>query len=215
MLELSSFLARERGLVWAITGSSLRSGSDLLGRPRRVNLSGGGLWQCDMRDIQLGGDERYDAWLALLDAMDEGATPVIVPYYDHSRSTLVEAGFGDGGTFADGSSFLQGAIEASVITPAALRATTLRIAATQPPRGSFSVVSYTKGVRLHRINMSEEVSSGVYDIAIRPPLRDSVDSDTPLDFDNPRCAMRLADGGIPTLSLRRNATCNASFIEQG
>jgi hypothetical protein len=97
---------------------------------------------------------------------------------------------------------------------AALRATRLAISIQQgsPLRGGerFSINHPTAGWRLYQVGA---VNAGV--ATLRPPLREAVDPGTWLEFDLPRCLMKLSDpnGMAVTMTLLRFASPNADFIE--
>jgi len=65
------------------------------------------------------------------------------------------------------------------------------------------------------VDEEELEGGGPYTVTFRPPLRGAVPSGTRIEFDNPRCVMRLAEPQSMelTLELRRVGTPSVSFVE--
>lgn len=208
MLELSPWLHRENNSEWDIDMAATRSGPSLFGGYLYGNMTGGGRWVVNLKGIVLGGQDVIDAWYAFKAALDGGGTVVNVPYLDrYTMQTVGSVIFSDGATFSDGAGFWQGApLTVTVESDAALRATTIRvqtpvaIAAGRP----FSILHGRWGWRLYRILRCDLVSTGVYDLTFRTPLREAIKGGDVLIFDQPKCAMRLHEGGVPSIENRRH-----------
>jgi hypothetical protein len=95
---------------------------------------------------------------------------------------------------------------------------TFNFTAAKPLLGGehFSPAPGDWGWRLHRI--SRVVSGGLGSgdstvVQIRPPLRGAVASGTHLNFESPRCVMRVDGDLSETLSLLRFGKAQARFVE--
>ena len=69
--------------------------------------------------------------------------------------------------------------------------------------------------RLYRIRTAIDNGDGTWDCTVRPPLRAVAVADTQLQFDKPKCVMRLASPSSMdlTLSMRRHGRPSVDFIE--
>jgi hypothetical protein len=118
----------------------------------------------------------------------------------------------DGTFFSDGSGYLGGPIEARLIEDAAHAATTLkiRVLGAEPFIGAepFTIVHPNAAERLYAVNAvvdaaevsndADEVVGFDYEVEIEPPLRERAAAADEVDFNTPRCAMRLQDSnGMP------------------
>jgi hypothetical protein len=66
---------------------------------------------------------------------------------------------------------------------------------------SFSIAHDTMDWRLYEIATVDMTSSTTATITFNPPLREAIEAGTPLEFDRPRCRMRLANPGSMDLSV--------------
>jgi hypothetical protein len=75
----------------------------------------------------------------------------------------------------------------------------------------------TYGWRLHRIETVAFSSGDLADITFWPPARFAVANNHRLEFDDPKCVMRLAGSGSTDLTLeyRKRGDPDASFVEAG
>jgi hypothetical protein len=112
----------------------------------------------------------------------------------------------DGTLHSDGTGYAQSAIDAVTDPDTAypLRATTMRIemrvGATLVGGESFSILHPGMGWRLYEIGTVDYLDDGVTaDITFMPPLREAIPASTQLEFDRPRCLMRL--GGPNSMDL--------------
>ena len=82
----------------------------------------------------------------------------------------------------------------------------------------FSIRHPTWHWRLYVIRTAVlDAAKGWYDLTIRPELREAVPGSTPIEFDTPRCLMRLAtpDALRLTMERRKFASPSWAFVETG
>lgn len=233
-LRWPAFLMRENSLVWQIRHRTIDPGPSMALLSRPVNATGGGLWACKLNSVIITEAVHEMAWDAIDALMDGGTTPVVLPRCCSRTAPwpvingvvtrrAAALPYSDGSYFSDGSGYDGGPVIIVRAAAAGLRTVTLRVAVDQgsalQPGMHFSIDHATKGWRLYRIAAVSVVSqgdnAGVYDIEIRTPLREAIGDDTPMEFDRPRCFMRLVtpdDMGLD-LVLRRTATPSISFLE--
>lgn len=228
-------LLRERSHSWNLIGVAATPGLTLASTATLVRTDGGGLWRCSMSDVSLSGAPGRQGrdrqkvstllWRAVRQICDGGVTPIIVPRNDalfrpwpagvsHTAGVI---GFDDGALFDDGTGFYQSVIDITAAA-AALRATSLDISINYAGEliggESFSIDHETMGPRLY------EIATAVVDdddptqatITFRPPLREAIEDDTPLEFDRPRCLMMLASPGAMDLPINP-WTFNSASVE--
>lgn len=169
-------------------------------------MDGGGVWVGTLAQIILDATDDVLAFLALSALADGGITPIVVPRkmamlapwpLDAHGNQITSYGsipHSDGSFFSDGAGYEQPVIVAATVGDASLRDTTLQIGFTNggPARGVFSINHPVQGWRMYTIKTSVLLSPGLSQVTFIPPLRDDVASNSPVEFDMPRCIMRLA-----------------------
>lgn len=226
VLEFPRSLLREQSGSWRLVMGTASPGLTGSGAFPLVRLDGGGLWRCDLNGVSLLNPARIKLWRATEMACDGGSNPIVVPMCDVRHIPLGALSFSsasiphsDGTFFSDGSGYYNPVINAETVGDADLRDTELTISfnAGGPLEGGeyFSIQHETEGWRLYMVVSVAIDGSGDSVCTIRPPLREDTDAGTPIDFDRPRCVMRLStsDAMAMTLELRRHAQPNASFVE--
>jgi hypothetical protein len=195
-------------------GSVTSGGNSLSGIDDPIETDGGGFWQADFTNGATLEREDTLAWRAINAAMDNGASAVIVRFCDRLHQPVGgEMGVaGSPFAFGDRRAYARPGVVARATALAALRATTIRvdIDSEQPVIGGerFTIVHATWGERVYEV-----VSVGDGAITIRPPLREAIAANTPLDFDDPRCKMRRASDATNALNIGRYGQCLISFVE--
>lgn len=176
---------------------------------------GGGRVFAEFGDGDLIDRDKVLAWRAVAGQLADGVTEMVVPLCDirhQPNGGEHTATYGDGTRHSDGTPFTGGGPEAETSASAVLRATTLQItgAFPQPLIGGewFSIDHPGKGWRAYQV-------VAIYGdvIEFRPSLREAVAAGTPVDFANPRCLMRRASQGGPTLVNRRHTVAQIRLIE--
>lgn len=192
-------------------GQTTDGGTSLSGIKDDVESSGGGYWMAEFQNGRTRTREQGLAWRALIDSLDGGAAGITVlfcerlfapvndtarpPLEDHDPAALPSS---------SGASYTAAA--------AALRATTLTISGDSEKAllggEVFAIEHPNWGWRAYRI--IEKTGSA---ITIRPPLREAIGAATVLDFDNPRCQMRLAQAAGNPTSQGRYISCALTLVE--
>lgn len=223
-------LMRENAVTWEIAGASVGPGRSLSGQVPTALLDGGGLVICVMSDIPLTTPDQVRSWRALTGIADSRAQAIVVPMDDRkffpaplvggvALRTLPLVPHSDDSTFSDGSMYRSDVVEASLVGAGSLRQTaiTIRFATGGPTLGGehFSIDHDTLRWRLYRILTSIDNGDGTCDVTISPPLRGDVPDGTPLQFDQPKCVMKIAQPGAMNLALtlRRHGKPSVSFVE--
>lgn len=183
-----------------------------------VRTDGGGLWTASLNVIRIGNDRDgrnadTNLWRAVRQICNGGVAPIIVPRNDvlfrpWPEGVAVSAGmdipYDDDSLFSDGVGYYQPIIDI-VCGAGGLRATSLDISLIYSGElvggESFSIEHSTMGWRLYEIATVEmaDAESGV--ITFNPPLREAVAEGTSLEFDRPRCVMKLASPGAMDLNV--------------
>lgn len=213
-------LLRAKSDPWNLAGTAVAGGSAVAGVGTLARSDGGGWWTCRMSDVSLSGrsglvvpdrgkDRQRNAtllWRAVRQLGAGGVNRLVVPRNDtlyrpwpaglpHSAG-LVSVSHGDGSSFSDGTGYYQPVIDIATVADAGLRDVSLDIvlnyAGALMGGESFSILHPTWGWRLYEIASVDMRSDTEGTITFNPPLREDVDADTRLEFDRPRCTMRLA-----------------------
>ena len=173
-----------------------------------ISLSGGG----DLRGKQR---QRLSTllWRAIRQICDGGINAIVVPRNEAlfrpwpaglSQAAGVDILHSDRTPFSDGAGYYQSVIDI-VTGTAALRATSMGIginyAGDLMGGESFSINHPTVGWRLYEIKTVEYSGTSNATISFLPPLREAVTALTPMEFDRPRCTMRLAQTNSMDLSV--------------
>lgn len=205
LINLPRSLLRRRDIRFELASRTISPGVTASGVIPLSRTDGGGLWTMDAGEIQLSTANHRRAWRAISGLCDGGVNKLIVPFHDpaHQPWPIVngepleaheEYGFDDGTLFDDGVGFWQPVIVAKAVGAWAERATTVRLEIEyggEIESGEhFSVEHPIQSHRPYRIVQAIEVGAGVYDVTIRPPLREAVVDETALDFDEPKCIMQ-------------------------
>lgn len=198
-----------------IERQTLSGGTSLSGGTDRISADGGGRVFAEFGGGELIDRDKVLAWRALLARLDEGVTPVIVPFCDHRHQPYGGEGtvtYGDGTTHSDGTPFVGGGPVAETTADVPLRATTLSFSGVfaQPIIGGewFSINHAGKGWRAYKVR-----TVGGSSLTFRPPLREATPAGTFIDFANPRCLMVQDGRASSALSSRRQTTAAIRFVE--
>lgn len=199
-----------------------------------TRIDGGGLWRldCSFEVWTIDQAKALRAWATFL---DNGAAPFIMPLIDlHFAPRDLVGGVLRKPTpttpasdyFSEVAAYAPSPIVvAEIVQAASIRATQVRIQIDQgsaPKGGEFFSILHPGGWRLYSIGrIVNELSGGVYDVQIRPPLREAVvlgSGSFAVEFDIPRCLMRLHPESSPQLALavtnfRVGEEVTASFVE--
>jgi hypothetical protein len=195
-----------------------------------VTTAGGGMVRASLADIYLLTPDQVRAATAWAGHLDQGAAELIVPLPALFTAPRPYAGgkpMRPGKPAPTDDYFGQAAsLGAPMITAtaaaAALRAASVTVTMVQGERlrgGEWLSFDHggDVGWRAYQTTTCTDEGSGVFTLGIRPLLRAAIADDTPVEFDVPRCTMRLdpakADDLRPDLALGRTGAVAAHFIE--
>lgn len=205
-------LLREQNHDWNIVGNTATSGRTT-GAAVDVRSDGGGLWMASLNSIRFMDPSDALCWRAVRQACAGGVVPIVVPRNDAAFAPFPDAlrdGYGniphgDGALFDDGSGYYQPVIVIATAFAALLRDVSLVIdialAAALQGGEAFSILHPTMGWRLYEIATVEMLTATRAEITFNPPLREAVAAGTNLEFDRPRCTMKLVNAGAMDLNV--------------
>lgn len=212
-------LLRAKSDPWNLAGTAVAGGAPIAGVGTLTRSDGGGWWTCQMEDVSLSGrsglrvpDRGRDRqkistllWRAVRQLGAGGVNQLVVPRNDTlyrpwpaglSQKAGIHVLHSDGTPFSDGAGYYQSIIDIVTGDAADLRDTSLDIVVNYAGElqggESFSILHPTWGWRLYEIGAVDMESDTEGTITFSPPLREDVAAGTQLEFDRPRCTMRLA-----------------------
>lgn len=223
-IEFPRTLLRERSHSWNLVGTAMSSAS-ALGVAPVVRTDGGGFWSCVMSDVRLSGIKGADLrgrqrqkqatllWRAVRQLCDGGVRSIIVPRNDALFRPfppgVKEYGLlphSDASFFSDASGYYQAVVNIETASAAALRATSIalrtRYGAQLRGGESFAIEHAVAGWRIYEIATVDQVDDAVSIVTFNPPLREAVASGVYVEFDRPRCLMRLAKTSSMDLTVQ-------------
>jgi hypothetical protein len=200
-------LERERSLRWSPRFGNEHSPPTLDGSIQVRNINGGGLWEAAFGTEQLRGREQLLAWQAMEVSAQGGLQPIDVPLLlcrQRPRPANLTA------------------IVVTAVGALAARDMAARVdlensgeLAAGMHFADYDAALY--GWRLYRIDSVAAVGGQPTqrDITFWPPLRFAIADNHALEFEAPRCVMKLAksDDMDLELELRKRGSPSASFIE--
>lgn len=217
-------LLREKSHSWNLAGVASTPGDTANSVSVLTRSDGGGFWKCSMQDVSLSGGlsasqgrqrQRISTllWRAVRQICNGGVTPIIVWRNDTlfrpwpsgvSQSIGIDIAHSDDTLFDDGTGYYQPTIDIEAAATA-LRATSMDITINNAGAliggESFSIEHETMDWRVYEIATIDMTSDTTATITFNPPLREAIEAGTTLEFDRPRCKMRLANPGSMDLSV--------------
>jgi hypothetical protein len=226
-LVFPSRLFAPTSLQARLVGQAISGGVSLSGEQQFADASGGGRWVIDFGESALWTREKVLAWRRFVAAADGGATSLLVPFADR-RHQPVNPHYTGGDTFgldtwvADASAWTAEEVTATTTADAAIGATSISFTFTAPKAllggEVFSRLHATAGWRAYRGSRVTAGGLGSGDattLQFRPPLREAIASGSPLNFESPRCVMRVDGDLSETLSMLKYGKAQARFVERG
>ena len=195
---------------------TLEGGEAISGGSDKISTEGGGRVYAAFGAGELVDRATILAWRAVLGLLEDGVTPMVVPFCDPRHQPIVgraSSTYSDGTTHSDGTPFAGNAGGTmATASAAALRATTLNFNAAfaQPLIGGewFTIDHAAKGPRAYKVR---RIGEGT--LSFVPPLREAIPNGTPLDFNTPRCLMVQDGRASAALMNRRQTTAAIRFVE--
>lgn len=189
---------------FSLGGIQLSGGQAISGGTQLSKTDGGGSWVAQL-SFKLRTADQVRRWRAYGARLDGGASTITIPRCEAGLKIILDgepdiegAPHSDGASFSDGSEYVVvPEVSASFGASAALRATQVQLDFVSPVSvlggEVFTVEHANAGERMYTIHSIASQTGNSYTVKIRPPLREAVTTATPLDFDDPRCVMRLAN----------------------
>lgn len=216
---------KSRGVAFNRRGQVVGGPLSLSGR-NQVGSYDGGHWIATVDVATLDQGDDILAFRALRAEMEGGAHHVLVPAFDEGQAPWPAAGgydanvndpqeWSDDTLWSDGTGWYEPAILVTVAAVAALRATSIVIdidaAGTIKAGQWFSL----QGGHLHEIKRVLAVSGSERTLAISPPLRAAVAIGERVEFERPKCRMRLPAESDADLGMGRlwQSQPSLSFVE--
>lgn len=205
-----------------LMGANVSGGRSLSGIVQNGELSGGGYWVAEFGEISLWTREKVLAWRRLAAAADNGARTILVPLADRIHQPFSNPAYAGADTFGDetwdanGTWAPEGISATLAVGGAQARATEIDIGysgGTPLVGGEHFSIQYEDIHRLYIVTRVVAQDGSDYTLEIRPPLRADSNGGEPLNFETPRCSMRL-DGEMGfSLEILKRGKASVRFIE--
>lgn len=200
--------------------------TDGLFQPRR-RTDMGGKWELSMSSVWLRSPDQVRVARAMRVISNGGSVPVIVrtceskfaPWLPGASSSGVP--HSDGTPFSDGSLYYTEGVSVEIALAAGLNATTIRVnlIAANGFRGgeALSIVHPNMGERRYEVGMVFDVSEGVQDLHVWPPMREALSGSEYVRLKFPGCVMGLVNYKEFMDPIRMNKWSGTSpvFMEWG
>lgn len=195
---------------------SISGGVAISGDEDVIQTDGGGRLFCEFENAFLDDPDVALDWRGISAAGDGGATPMIVPFGD-IRHQLVGNIFAPDGPGDKESDYPPTSDNVTVSTAAPLRATTIDLKVSYLPgpvrKGMWLSIDHPiMRWRAYRIAAVLADDGRWVTVQVRPPLREAVAMDTPVEWANPRCVMRI-DGEMRSPTTLGYAEGSVRFVE--
>lgn len=230
MLTFPTHLFNPARTVMRPTGVSISGGESISGITDTIRTDGGGYWVIHFAGVELTSPDLVRAWRAWEDTLEQGVTKVLVPVADVRMAPRPVVGGrlsspsqlhpgSDDPYFPEAVGFATPWIVATCAA-ALLRATQINLNMVHGARvkgGEVFAISHAGGAgrRIYRIRRVLSRVDQAAVVEIRPPLREAIADNTPLDFDWPSVvATLMPDADIsPDLLYGSTGTVDISFRE--
>lgn len=220
MLVFPTWLYPFQSKDFDIDQAIMSGGVALNGVEDVIATDGGGSWYADLGNADQYTRNRVMAWRAFKSAIRYGADPFIFPVCDRRHQptiTIPAVPHSDGTSFSDDTLYLGADGDAELTADAALRATQITISMALARRliggERFTIRHPTMRERCYQVGKLSELTDTTATVQFHPPLREAATAGTKIDFQNPRCVMRLDGAMRAPLAGPRWATGSARFVE--
>lgn len=233
--EIPRMMMREKASLWRRSGQIIVPGATGSGFMPTTDASGGGFWINENDEVNLREPRHVRLWRTIEEYLQGGAQPIVVPMCDrrHYPAPLDDDGnpitggaggipHSDGTLHSDGTGYAQAIVDVELASGGLLRETEITInirrAGSIRPGMFFSIRHDTWHWRLYRIRSIVEAYTGTGDlmtISFGPGLREDTPGGTRLEFDTPKCLMKLQSEDSMALSIRERRFASPSwrFVE--
>jgi hypothetical protein len=195
---------------WNLVGNTATAGQTATSSVD-IRSDGGGLWSASLNNIQFLDASYTKLWRAVRQLCNGGVNPIVVPCNDIA---FVPAGqpqsfaaipHGDGALFDDGAGYYQDVIDVTNAGGANLRATVMNLTLNNcgPLQGGelFSIRHPTFDWRMYEIGSVTPIDGTHVTVTFNPPLREAVNDGDAIEFDRPRCLMKLVNAAAMDLNI--------------
>lgn len=197
----------------------LSGGTALNGVDDTIASDGGGKWYADLGDALYSRD-RVMLWRAFKSAIQYGALPFVFPVCDARHQPTMGRKWvphSDGSPFSDDTLYASGDCTASLAADAALRATqiTINMVLGKPLIGGerFAIDHPTMRHRCYQVGRIFDQTPTSATFQFHTPLREAAPAGTVIDFNSPRCVVRLSGAMSAPLAGPRWASGSVRFVE--
>lgn len=217
--RMFGFLKREVD----IERQTLDGGTAINGETDRVATDGGGRVFAEFAEGALVDRDIVMTWRAITALVEEGVTPVIVPFCDPrhqpARFPTLLSTHSDGSPFDDETLYeTGGGLVGEASAGVALRATQLAFTGNLVGRSLmggewFAINHAVKGWRAYKVRRVVAQSGTGATVEFRPPLREAIAAGQAIDFANPRCLMVADERPGTALQWGRQTDAAIRFVE--
>lgn len=204
-------LMREASNDWNIVGNTAIAGQTAASSVD-IRSDGGGLWIASLNNIQFWDQTDTRLWRAIRQLCNGGINPIVVPRNDSfcapfpvGQQPYGNVPHSDLSLFDDGAGYYQTIIDVVCDGGANLRATTMKLILNNcgDLQGGevFSIQHPTFNWRMYEIGSITETDETHVAVTFNPPLRESVNNGDQIEFDRPRCLMKLVNAAAMDLNV--------------
>ncbi len=204
-------LMHEADHDWNIVGNTATAGNTATSSVD-IRSDGGGFWSASLNNIQFLDQADTLLWRAVRQLCNGGINPIIVPRNDGvfapfsiGPRSYANIPHNDASLFDDISGYSQPVIDVVASGSVNNRATTMQLnlnnCATLQGGESFSINHPTFGWRLYEVASAIVIDSTHTQITFNPPLREAVSDGYYIEFDQPRCTMKLVNSAAMDLNV--------------
>lgn len=211
---------------WNIVGNTATAGQTAASSVD-IRSDGGGLWSASLNNIQFRDKSYTLLWRAVRQLCNGGVNPIIVPRRDTTWAPFpggivppsTPIPYSDLSLFDDGSGFYQSVIDVTCSGGAPLRSVSmvlnLNYCGSLQGGESFSIQHPTFNWRLYEIGSITPLDSTHAFVTFNPPLREAVLDGDQIEFDQPRCTMKLVNSASMDLNVTTwpFSTATVKFVE--
>lgn len=204
---------KARSVTLDIIGSVITGGLTQNGQQQVVNASGGGLISIQLSDIRMRRPEQIRAWRVLQFAQQGGVVPVNLELCEIRNGPRGGIPHSDLTPFSDLSFYLSNtATTATLIEPAELRATTVRMdfgPGKLPVGGEVFSMGY--GDNRHELHVITSIDGDEF--TFEPPLRADHTAGAPIEFAHPKITVTMRGSMAAPVDNSRFSTGQITFVE--
>lgn len=226
---------------WRLAGAALSGGQPISGAPQTADISTGGWWVCEWQVGILRTAEQHSQHRALLGQLTSGVQLIEVPVIDilqpwpggsgdpanltaDPSGAPIDADPGLGEITVDN---IVAQLAAAAYMPAYPAPATppnqaqIEISAGAALQGGeyFTVIGPSGAPRLHMVTSILSVAGNVSTVTVVPPFRENMAAATAVDFNEPRCTMKVDLASLkdawPRLTAPFVARPKLIFLEGG